>query len=207
MSRSRLLATAVAIVALLSIAGCRLDQGAGSSAEAPGPSARTPGSSGHVLPDVRGQRLSTAEATLNNAGFHRVKPVDDTGRDRVVIDPTNWVVDSQSPAAGASVATKTTVTLKVRRPSDRGSVTVTKGVVPNVTCMNLQDAQDTLQRAEFFNLASVDGLGQGRHQILDRDWVVTKQSAAPGSRPAALTRIVLTVVKYGEATGTSGCQS
>lgn len=207
MSRSRLLAAALAIVALLTTAGCRLDRGTRSSSDPPGSSTGAPASSGHVLPDVRGQRLSAAEAALNAAGFHHVKPADDTGRHRVVIDPTNWLVDAQSPAAGASVATKTTVTLKVRRPSDRGPVTVTKGVVPNVTCMNLQDAQDTLQRAEFFNLASVDGRGQGRQQILDRDWVVTKQSVAPGSRPAALTRIVLTVVKYGEPTGTSGCQS
>jgi hypothetical protein len=84
---------------------------------------------------------------------------------------------------------------------------VTRGVVPNVTCMNLQDAQNSLQSAGFFNLASVDGLGQGRMQILDRDWVVTKQSVAAGTRPAALTRIVLTAVKYGESTGSSGCQS
>ena len=79
--------------------------------------------------------------------------------------------------------------------------------MPNVTCMNLQDAQNTLQSAGFFNLASVDGLGQGRQQILDRDWLVTKQSAVAGSRPKLLTRIVLTAVKYGESTGDSGCRS
>ena len=207
MSRSRLLAAAVAIVALLTIAGCRVEQGSGSSTDPSGSSTGTSTSSGHVLPDVRGQRLSAAEAALNVAGFHRVKPVDDTGRDRVVIDPTNWVVDAQSPAAGVSVATKTTVTLKVRRPSDRGSVPVTKGVVPNVSCMNLQDAQDMLQRADFFNLASVDGLGQGRHQILDRDWVVVRQSVRAGGHPSPSTRVVLTAVKYGEPTGDSGCAS
>ncbi len=76
-----------------------------------------------------------------------------------------------------------------------------------MTCMNLQDAQNTLQSAGFFNLASMDGLGQGRQQILDRDWLVTKQSAAAGSRPKLLTRIVLTAVKYGESTGASGCRS
>jgi beta-lactam-binding protein with PASTA domain len=160
------------------------------------------------VPRVVGQRLVAAEHALSAAGFHDVKPVDDTGRNRIVIDPENWTVDSQTPAGGTSASTGTTVTLKVRRPTDAGGTTsVTRGVIPDVTCMNLQDAQDTLQSAGFLNLASVDGLGQGRQQILDRDWLVTNQSRAAGSRPKLLARIVLTAVKYGESTGASGCRS
>jgi hypothetical protein len=162
---------------------------------------------GNAVPNVVGQRLSAAERALSRAGYRSVKPVDDTGRNRIVIDPQNWMVDAQTPAAGADVATGTTITLKVRRPSDAATPSTTLGVVPNVTCMNLQDAQNTLQSAGFFNLASVDGLGEGRQQILDRDWLVTKQSAVAGSRPKLLTRIVLTAVKYGESTGDSGCRS
>ena len=159
------------------------------------------------MPNVVGQRLSVAERMLASAGFRSVKPVDDTGRNRIVIDPRNWTVDSQTPAAGAAAAARTTITLRVRRPSDAPIPSTTPGEVPNVTCMNLQDAQNTLQSAGFFNLASVDGLGEGRQQILDRDWLVTKQSAVAGSRPKLLTRIVLTAVKYGESTGASGCRS
>jgi hypothetical protein len=162
---------------------------------------------GNAVPNVVGQRLSAAERALAGAGYRSVKPVDDTGRNRIVIDPQNWTVDSQMPAAGAGATTGTTITLKVRRPSDAATPSTTLGVVPNVTCMNLQDAQNTLQSAGFFNLASVDGLGQGRQQILDRDWLVTKQSVGAGSRPKVLTRIVLTAVKYGESTGASGCRS
>jgi hypothetical protein len=162
---------------------------------------------GTAVPNVVGQRLSAAERTLASAGYRSVKPVDDTGRNRIVIDPQNWTVDAQAPAAGTAAATGTTITLRVRRPTDAATPSTTRGVVPKVTCMNLQDAQNTLQSAGFFNLASVDGLGQGRQQILDRDWLVTKQSAVAGSRPKLLTRIVLTAVKYGESTGASGCRS
>jgi hypothetical protein len=162
---------------------------------------------GTGVPNVVGQRLSAAERALAGAGYRSVKPVDDTGRNRIVIDPQNWTVDAQAPAAGTAAATGTTITLRVRRPTDAATPSTTRGVVPKVTCMNLQDAQNTLQSAGFFNLASVDGLGQGRQQILDRDWLVTKQSAVAGSRPKLLTRIVLTAVKYGESTGASGCRS
>jgi hypothetical protein len=204
---ARVVATAVSLIALGLSTACHPGlPTAGSSGH---PSAAGTGRpvTGSSVPNVVGQRLSTAERTLASAGYRSIKPVDDTGRNRVVIDPQNWTIDSQTPAAGAAAATGTTITLRVRRPSDAAIPSTTVGVVPNVTCMNLQDAQNTLQSAGFFNLASVDGLGQGRQQILDRDWLVTKQSAVAGSRPKVLTRIVLTAVKYGESTGASGCQS
>jgi PASTA domain len=201
----------IGLIALALIAACHPAlPSAASSAPAAGPSAGATaghGAAGDAVPSVVGRRLSAAEKTLSAAGYRSVKPVDDTGRNRVVIDPENWTVDSQTPAAGADAATGTTITLRVRRPNDTATPGTTLGVVPNVTCMNLQDAQNTLQSAGFFNLASVDGLGQGRQQILDRDWLVTKQSAVAGSKPKLLSRIVLTAVKYGESTGASGCRS
>jgi hypothetical protein len=192
-SRAAALVLTVAIAAL--VAGCR-------------PTFSTTTAHSATLPAVVGMRLNAAEVNLGKAGYQTIKPVDDTGRGRVVVDPENWIVAAQSPAAGTAASTGTTITLRVKRPSDgAGPTTVTKGVVPDVKCMNLQDAQDTLQKANFFNLASVDGLGQGRLQILDRDWVVTKQSVAAGTHAGPVTRIVLTAVKYGESTGSSGCQS
>jgi hypothetical protein len=206
---ARVFAVAVTLLTLGLAAGCHpalpaAVSSAGSSTPSPG---AAPAAAGQGVPNVVGQRLSAAEKALSAAGYRSVKPVDDTGRNRVVIDPENWTVDSQGPAAGADAATGTTITLKVRRPSDAATPGTTHGVVPNVTCMNLQDAQNILQSAGFFNLASADGLGQGRQQILDRDWLVTKQSAVAGSKPKLLTRIVLTAVKYGESTGASGCRS
>ena len=81
------------------------------------------------------------------------------------------------------------------------------GTLPNVVCKDLQAAQDTLQAAGFYNLGSEDGTGQGRAQLIDRNWVVVAQSARAGSAPSPTTRIVLTAVKYGEPTGNSGCPS
>ncbi len=162
----------------------------------------------HTVPNVVGVRFSAAESALHTAGLYRVLGTDDTGRGRTVLDSENWVVDSQSPAAGTRIAVTTEVKLKVRRPSDTTSTpTVTKGTVPRVICMNLQDAQDALRGDDFYNLGSTDGTGQGRMQILDRDWLVIKQSVPAGSKPGFLKRIVLTVVKYGESTGSSGCKS
>jgi PASTA domain len=204
---ARVIAVAASLIALGLSTACHPGlPSATSSGHASAASTAKP-AAGSSVPNVVGQRLSTAERTLASAGYRSIKPVDDTGRNRIVIDPQNWTVDSQAPAAGATAATGTTITLRVRRPSDAPIPSTTLGEVPNVTCMNLQDAQNTLQSAGFFNLASVDGLGQGRQQILDRDWLVTKQSAATGSRPKLLTRIVLTAVKYGESTGASGCRS
>jgi hypothetical protein len=205
---ARLVAVATSVLALGLSSACHpVLPTTASSSHPPAVAATGKSATGNAVPNVVGQRLSDAERALASAGYRSVKPIDDTGRNRLVIDPQNWTVDAQAPAAGTGAATGTTITLKVRRPSDAATPTTTLGVVPNVTCMNLQDAQNTLQSAGFFNLASVDGLGQGRQQILDRDWLVTKQSAVAGSRPKLLTRIVLTAVKYGESTGGSGCRS
>nr|WP_206038196.1 hypothetical protein [Rhodococcus sp. HNM0569] len=69
--------------------------------------------------------------------------------------------------------------------------------MPNVTCMNLQGAQDTIQAAGVFYSRSVDATGQGRNQVLDRNWVVTAQAPAAGAAVAE-GEAVLTVVKIGE---------
>jgi beta-lactam-binding protein with PASTA domain len=124
-----------------------------------------------------------------------------------VLEDNNWVVVTQSPAAGTVAAVSDVITLEVRKPSDGAGGEVVKGVVPAVICMDLQKAQDALRKAGFYRLRSVDGLGQNRFQALDRNWVVIDQSVAAGTSPGALTEIVLTVVKYGEPTGSSGCAS
>jgi hypothetical protein len=161
-----------------------------------------------TVPDVIGTRLLDAQTAIEGVGLTQL-PSDVTGQDRAVLNPQNWLVKTQSPAAGSKVAAGSQVDLGVAKPSDApesaaGSTKV--GVVPNVVCFDLQKAQDTLQAAGFFNLGSEDGSGQGRMQLVDRNWVVTKQSAKAGSKPEASTRIVLTAVKFGEPTGSSGCK-
>jgi beta-lactam-binding protein with PASTA domain len=160
------------------------------------------------VPDVVGARLADALRRLDAAGLDEIEPIDATGQDRVVLNPENWVVRAQQPAAGTRTGTGTTVTLRVAKPSDGApSPRVVAGVVPDVVCLDLQTAQDTLQQAGFSDIGSADGTGAGRQQLVDRNWVVVRQSAAAGSRPGRSTRIVLTAVKYGEPTGASGCRS
>jgi hypothetical protein len=70
-------------------------------------------------------------------------------------------------------------------------------VMPDVVCMNLQDAQDAIQRAGVFFSRSHDATGQGRHQFLDSNWQVVAQTPEPGT-PIGEFEPVLDVVKYGE---------
>ena|SRR5256885_6029659 len=68
--------------------------------------------------------------------------------------------------------------------------------VPDVSGMNHQDAQDTMQRAGLYNLREVDGTGKGRMLVLDRNWVQTGQDPAPGTEVPPDAVITLTAVKY-----------
>jgi beta-lactam-binding protein with PASTA domain len=160
-----------------------------------------------TVPDVTGKRLSQARAILDDAGISNVGTSDATGKNRVVIEPKNWIVKAQHPAEGTKIGRAEKVTLEVSKPTDGiGPSSVSTGVMPDVVCMDLQAAQDKLQEAGFYLLSSKDALGD-RHQILDRDWVVIGQSAPAGKLTLPLTKITLTVVKYGEPTGDSGCKS
>jgi hypothetical protein len=208
--RSRHLALVLLTLAVLS--GCqRSTTGAAPSPSVPGPGGQ-PASGGppaHLtVPNVAGKRLSDAEAALSAQGFTDLRPVDATGRGRVVLEPTNWVVQAQAPAAGTPLEPGRAITLRVRKPTDgEGSPRTTRGTVPNAVCQDLQTAQDILQAAGFYNLSSEDATGKGRAQVIDRNWVVVRQSVRPGSRPAPGTQIVLSAVKFGEPTAGSGCRS
>jgi beta-lactam-binding protein with PASTA domain len=197
----RLRSAVLAVVALALLAGCQVPLGTVPASVHPSAGATV------TVPDVTGRRLSDAKTVLGEAGFTKINANDATDRDRTVIDPMNWVVVSETPRAGTTVVAGTAITLAVRRPSDRPAQATTIGRIPGVVCLNLQDAQDALRKSGFLNLRSTDGSGKARFIILDRDWLVTAQSAKPGSKPSLLTRIVLTAVKYGEPTGSSGCAS
>jgi hypothetical protein len=71
----------------------------------------------------------------------------------------------------------------------------TSGTVPNVVGRDLQLAQDTMQAAGYYNLESRDSSGQGRMQVLDRNWKVVRQSPRAGTHAADGELIVLTVCK------------
>ncbi len=149
-----------------------------------------------------------------------------SGRVRTPLDTSNWLVIGQCPPPGELVPAGEPVRVGVlkieevpigpmRAAAVEGAYNqmtcdaqpvestpaptskATGSVMPNVVCMNLQDAQDTIQDAGVFFSKSVDGTGQDRSQIIDSNWIVTAQTPRPGS-PIGEGDAVLTVVKYGE---------
>ncbi|CAM3558843.1 PASTA domain-containing protein [Smaragdicoccus niigatensis] len=94
-----------------------------------------------------------------------------------------WVVGcgangANGPAVTTSV--KTVIATVPATATDGPQAQPKKVPMPNVVCMNLQAAQDEIQRAGVFYSRSTDASGQGRHQILDRNWTVVRQEPAPG---------------------------
>lgn len=86
------------------------------------------------------------------------------------------------PAASATVATAPVV------------------LMPDVVCMNLQAAQDEIQKYGVFFSRSSDATGMDRSQLIDSNWIVVKQTPLPG-QPVTELEAVLSVVKIGESTG------
>ena len=82
----------------------------------------------------------------------------------------------QPPSSSDGVVRTTTGAV----PASSGAGDPSSASLPNLVGRGLQYAQDAAQAAGFFNLASHDALGRGRHQILDRDWKVCFQNPAPG---------------------------
>jgi hypothetical protein len=70
-------------------------------------------------------------------------------------------------------------------------------LMPAVVCMNLQEAQDAIQRTGVFFSQSFDATGQGRMQLVDSNWVVVSQDPPPGT-PITEGQANLGAVKYGE---------
>ncbi len=70
--------------------------------------------------------------------------------------------------------------------------------MPDVVCRNLQDAQNEIQRSGVLLSFSEDATGAGRNQVVDSNWLVVRQTPAPGA-PIAEGEPLLYAVKYGEA--------
>lgn len=119
--------------------------------------------------------------------------------------------DTKSQGGGVSSTTSTSATTITTAPSTTSTAstptttaaTATTGTtaaamttLPKVVGKDLQLAQDTLQAAGFYNLTSHDSTGLNRLQVLDRNWRVTDQTPAAGSRVAADQLIDLGARKF-----------
>ncbi len=72
--------------------------------------------------------------------------------------------------------------------------------MPDVVCMDLQDAQNEIQDHGVFFSRSEDATGEGRRQILDRNWIVVDQEPEAGASIGEF-EAVLYVVKDDEDHG------
>jgi hypothetical protein len=110
--------------------------------------------------------------------------------------------DLQSTTSSIATTTTTASTTTTTAPTTTSTATsattaaAAKITVPNVVGKDLQLAQDTMQAAGLYNLTSHDSTGQARLQVLDRNWVVTDQTPAAGSRVAADQLIDLGARKF-----------
>jgi PASTA domain-containing protein len=110
-----------------------------------------------------------------------------------------------SDGSGASSSTVTETTTvgepapdSSSPPSSSGGGSAESWTMPDLTGKDLQTAQDSIQSltndAIFFT-DSHDASGQGRHQILDRDWQVCDQDPEPGTEITPDTNIDFGVVR------------
>jgi len=97
-----------------------------------------------------------------------------------------------TPAPGATTAPGHTTT--TARPVEHWAM-------PNLVGSGLQDAQDAIQKLTgnvVFFTSSHDVSGQGRHQILDRNWKVCDQNIVAGQQIQVGVKIDFGVVKLAE---------
>ncbi|GAA4942308.1 hypothetical protein HD597_001112 [Nonomuraea thailandensis] len=103
-----------------------------------------------------------------------------------------------APPAAPAVETVTATVQPTPATTTPATPAATHRPLPDVVGMNLQEGQDTLQAAGFYVLNDKDATGQNRLQVLDRNWVVTRQSPAAGRKVSTDTLITLYAKKIGE---------
>jgi beta-lactam-binding protein with PASTA domain len=199
---------AVTAATVLVAAGCGIEETGSSSSSS---------SLDAVMPDVVCMNLQDAQDEIQRAGVFFSRSEDATGKGRSQLVDRNWLVVGQRPAPGAIIGEGDAVLSVVKygerscgdtpttpkpqaapaTPASSAAPIAQVSLMPDVVCMNLQDAQDLIQRAGVFYSRSRDATGSGRAQIVDRNWLVVGQSPPPGT-PFGEGDAVLSVVKYGE---------
>ncbi|MDX2547168.1 hypothetical protein ACOT81_16575 [Streptomyces sp. WI04-05B] len=91
-----------------------------------------------------------------------------------------------------------TTEIETETPDSTTTTQAETATLPHLVGQDLQAAQDEAQAAGFYNLDDQDASGQGRLQILDRNWTVCSQEPAPGTHPTD-TPVILYAVKDGES--------
>lgn len=114
--------------------------------------------------------------------------------------PITAVADSVPPTTAAPQTTVSSSPEATTNLNPLGGNSPEDFLMPNVLCMNLQEAQDEIQDHGVFFSRSQDASGQDRFQMNDSNWIVVDQSPSVGTRIGE-GDAMLSVVKIGESTG------
>jgi serine/threonine-protein kinase len=136
-----------------------------------------------AVPDVTGQSLSAAEATLANAELEL-----GTVTKRESTDQQPGTVLSQSPSNGTSVKAKSKVDLVVAQAPKEGAV-------PNVVGESQAFAKSTIEQAGF-KIATTTGQTSEAAQV----GKVLRQSPGPGTKASKGTTVTVTIAQLGPET-------
>lgn len=108
---------------------------------------------------------------------------------------TRESVVSTDPPVATTTAPPTTTQPPTTAPP---TTAAPAALMPDVVCMNLQDAQDHIQsETGVFLSLSEDASGAGRSQMIDSNWIVVAQRPSPGT-PIGEGDAVLSAVKLDE---------
>lgn len=102
------------------------------------------------------------------------------------------------PAAARDAADKPKTDTGTETADSADTADSETATLPDMTGKDLQAAQDAAQEAGFYVLTSSDATGQGRMQVLDRNWTVCSQTPAAGDHPTDTT-VNFDAVKTGES--------
>ncbi|MDT5012758.1 MAG: hypothetical protein QOH57_4375 [Mycobacterium sp.] len=101
--------------------------------------------------------------------------------------------------AGCGGGTKSPATVTVHDSSSQSNESEAKSwTMPNEVGKDLQTAQDDLQAVTgnpMFVSTSKDLTGQGRHQVMDRNWQVCSSTPPAGETFTSQTNVVFGVVR------------
>ncbi|SEP07604.1 hypothetical protein SAMN04489732_103509 [Amycolatopsis saalfeldensis] len=110
--------------------------------------------------------------------------------------------ESPSPGSGPGQTAVVTATQTVTETAGPSAAPAPPAdgdvVVPDVSGMNHQAAQNAMQAAGLYNLREVDSTGKHRAMILDRNWCQTGQDPKPGAKVGKQTVVTLYARKCDE---------
>ena len=102
---------------------------------------------------------------------------------------------SAAPVTTAAVATPVA-------PTSGPTAGTATWIMPNLVGSGLQDAQNAIQSLTHYGItftSSHDQSGQGRHQVLDRNWKVCSQNVRAGATITPATKIDFGAVELTES--------